>query len=58
MNGAAGGEGDGLLVHWRAVHRDCFGRELAPHGRQPEATMPVVCEWFEVVHRPAGSRQF
>lgn len=43
------GEGDGSLAHWRAVHQDCFARECASIGRVPDASMPVVCNVFELV---------
>lgn len=51
---AAEGEGDSSLAYWRRGHWDCFARELAPHGREPAETMPVVCEYFEVVYAPTA----
>ena len=47
---AAEGEGDGSLEYWRKVHWDYFQRECARIGRKPTATMPVLCEHFEVVY--------
>jgi uncharacterized protein YhfF len=46
---ATEGEGDGSLEYWRRGHRAYFGRECARIGRQPSASMPVVCECFKVV---------
>lgn len=50
---ATEGEGDGSLRHWREVHWACFERECARTGRRPSLGMPVVCERFDVVYRPA-----
>ena len=44
-------EGDGSLAYWRKVHWDFFSRELASIGKQPDETMPVVCEEFKVVYQ-------
>lgn len=44
------GEGERSLEHWRKVHWAIFSRELTALGKQPEATMPVICEQFEVVY--------
>lgn len=48
---ATEGEGDGSLEYWRQAHWSYFGRECARIGKQPSATMPVVCERFKVVYR-------
>lgn len=50
---ASEGEGDLSLDYWRRVHWDYFVRECARLGRQASGSMPVVCENFRVVHRPA-----
>lgn len=52
---AAEGEGDGSLSFWRDAHRQYFGRECAGAGRRFTERMPVVCERFDVVYRPAAS---
>jgi uncharacterized protein YhfF len=44
----AEGEGDRSLAYWRRVHRAFFTRELAAAGQAFDASMPVVCERFEV----------
>jgi uncharacterized protein YhfF len=44
-------EGDGSLQYWRRAHQAFFGRECKRLGRVPEASMPVICERFEVVFR-------
>lgn len=44
------GEGDLSLEYWRKVHWEYFGRCLQPICKQPEETMSVVCETFEVVY--------
>lgn len=46
----AEGEGDCSLEYWRAGHWRFFQVDLAEIGRQPHASMPVVCERFEVVY--------
>ena len=46
---ATEGEGDGTLRYWRDAHWRFFSRECARIGRQPDLSMPVVCERFEVV---------
>ena len=48
------GEGDLSLDYWREVHREFFTGELAAVGRTFSETMPVLCERFEVVYRPAA----
>jgi len=48
---ATEGEGDGSLEYWRRVHWAYLGRECARIGREPSASMPVVCESFNVVFR-------
>jgi len=45
------GEGDGSLCYWRRVHTQYFGRECARLGREFSASIPVVCEKFDVIHR-------
>jgi len=52
---ATEGEGDGSLAYWRKAHWDYFTRECARIGRKPSADMPVLCERFKVVYRPAGT---
>ena len=44
------GEGDGSLEYWRKGHWSLFSRECRRIGMQPTATMPVVCNVFEVLH--------
>jgi len=51
---ATEGEGDGSLEYWRGIHRQCFSRECARHGRRFTEDMPVACERFRVVFRPAA----
>jgi uncharacterized protein YhfF/dihydrofolate reductase len=43
------GEGDRSLAYWRAAHWRFFSRTCATLGRDPEETMPLVCERFRVV---------
>ncbi len=43
------GEGDRSLAYWREVHWRYFSRVCAQIGREPDETMPVVCERFRVV---------
>ena len=52
---ATEGEGDRSLRHWREVHWAFFSRELESLGRQPDETMPVICEKFIVVYGQADS---
>ena len=42
------GEGDGLLVSWRAVHRGYYRRELLGTTYVPDEEMPLVCQRFDV----------
>jgi len=44
------GEGDGSLAAWREAHWLYLSRECARVGRQPAATMPVVCRRFRLLH--------
>lgn len=44
----AEGEGDLTLEWWREAHWDFWTRSLAPLGRAPTETMPVVMERFEL----------
>ncbi|MDZ7589176.1 MAG: ASCH domain-containing protein [Rubrivivax sp.] len=46
---ATEGEGDGSLDHWRRAHWAFFGRECRRLGREPTASMPVVCSVFELL---------
>jgi uncharacterized protein YhfF len=48
---ATEGEGDGSLAYWHRAHTAFFGRECDRLGRSPQASMPVVCETFEVIYR-------
>ena len=48
---ATEGEGDGSLEYWRRAHWLYFGRECARLGKEPTASMMVVCERFKVVFR-------
>ena len=50
------GEGDGSLAYWQQVHTAYFGRECARLGREFSASIPVVCERFDVVYR-GGTRR-
>jgi uncharacterized protein YhfF len=50
---ATEGEGDGSLAYWREAHWAYFGRECTRLGKPPSLRMPVLCERFEVVWRPA-----
>lgn len=45
------GEGDRSLGFWREVHWRFFSMEAADIGREPEETMPVVCERFRVIYK-------
>lgn len=47
----AEGEGERTLMWWRQAHWDFFSRVLPRIGRQPEETMPLVCERFRVIYR-------
>jgi uncharacterized protein YhfF len=53
---ATEGEGDGSLRYWRECHWAYFGRECERIGRAPSLRMPIVCEQFEVIYRPAPER--
>jgi uncharacterized protein YhfF len=46
---AAEGEGDLSLEFWRAEHWKFFDRECQRIGRQPVASMPLVCETFDLM---------
>jgi uncharacterized protein YhfF len=50
-------EGPGLrtLAPWRQVHWEYWSRKLAEHGEQPQASMNVVCQRFELLHAPPRS---
>lgn len=50
---ATEGEGDGSLRYWREGHEAFFSRECRRLGRTPDARMLVVCERFDVIHKPA-----
>ena len=49
---ATEGEGDKSLDYWRRVHWECFTRDMAEMGKEPTEDMLVICEEFQVVHRP------
>lgn len=49
---AAEGEGDATLASWRADHERYWRRVLGDDGFAP--TMPVFCEWFELVYPTDG----
>lgn len=49
------GEGDGSLEYWRSGHWAYFGRECARIGKEPSASMLVVCESFRVIYRGLAS---
>lgn len=44
------GKGDRTLDDWRRVHWDFFSTECREIGREPDETMPVVCEKFRLVY--------
>ena len=44
------GEGDGSLEYWRKGHWNFFSRECRRIGKEPEESMPVICNVFEVLH--------
>lgn len=46
---AAEGEGDLSLEFWRAEHWKFFSRECQRIGRQAVASMPLVCETFDLM---------
>jgi uncharacterized protein YhfF len=46
----AEGEGDGSLEWWRRAHREYYARELAGTDYSFSDDMPIVCQYFEVVH--------
>lgn len=43
------GEGDGSLDFWRRVHWEFFTRECRELRREPDPTMKVVCQDFQLV---------
>lgn len=45
------GEGDRSLASWRDAHRQFFARLCETLGREPSATMPLVCERFRVLFK-------
>ena len=45
------GEGDRSLAYWRKIHWEVFSRYCAKMNREPEETMPLVCEKFEVIFK-------
>lgn len=45
----AEGEGDRTLAYWRDAHWRFFTRECERIGREPDETMPLVCERFRVI---------
>lgn len=44
------GEGDQSLDYWHGVHWDYFSRQCIDLGIHPSETMPVNCEWFELLY--------
>ena len=46
---AVEGEGDGSLEYWRREHWNYFSRECVRLGREPDESMIVICETFEVL---------
>ena len=44
------GEGDSSLQFWRKVHWAFFSQECHDLGKRPSETMPIVLQWFKVVH--------
>jgi uncharacterized protein YhfF len=52
---AAEGEGDRTLASWRAAHEDFFSRTLPASGLAFSPEMPLICEWFRVVHPPISA---
>jgi uncharacterized protein YhfF len=44
------GEGDRSLGYWRREHWRYFSRICAKLGRDPEESMPLVCERFRLVY--------
>lgn len=47
---AAEGEGDRSLRYWRDAHWRFFSRECGRLGKEPDSSMPVVCERFKVIY--------
>lgn len=45
------GEGDRSLASWRDAHWQFFARLCETLGREPSATMPLVCERFRVLFK-------
>lgn len=41
----------GSLEYWRSGHWQFFGRECLRLGKEPSASMLVVCERFKVIYR-------
>jgi len=50
------GEGDRSLADWRDAHWRFFTRACERLGRQPAENMPLVCERFQVIYRPAKGK--
>jgi uncharacterized protein YhfF len=44
------GEGDLSLKYWHKVHWEFFSQECQSLGKQPSENMPIVLQWFKVVH--------
>lgn len=44
------GEGERTLEQWRKDHWKFFGRSCQRIGREPNETMPILCERFRVVY--------
>lgn len=47
------GEGDQSLAYWQKVHWPYYHRELQETSFTPSKEMPIVCESFNVVFKPA-----
>ena len=49
---ASEGEGDLSLEYWHGAHLGYFQQQCSKWGHEWRDDQPVVCESFEVVHRP------
>jgi uncharacterized protein YhfF len=49
------GEGDRSLAYWRKAHWHFFTRVCERIGRDPDNSMPLVCERFRVIYPAAAS---
>ncbi len=48
------GEGDRSLAYWRQAHWHFFSKVCDHIGREPDDSMPLICERFRVIY-PLGS---